>query len=259
MRTFEELVAEAAAHEFSGWDFSALEGRIRREGMPWDYAARVHEKAKDAHTLLDLGTGGGEFLAAVRPRPPLTIATESFMPNVPVAGRRLLPLGAYVIATEGAADNAKQTADEETGRLPLRTGSVDLVIDRHTAFRPAEVARVLRPDGTFITQQVGSADEIELCEALGAVTPTLSPDVGQYASQLTRAGLEVIEARDAFPAKTYLDVGAILFNVLAIPWSYGGFSLQEHRGRLKEIHTLIEREGGFTVHEHRLFFVAVRH
>lgn len=253
MRTFEELVAEAEAHEFSGWDFSALEGRLRREATPWDYAARVCEAAQDAHTLVDLGTGGGEFLSGVVPHPQMTIATESYRPNVAVAAGRLVPLGIHVVATEGSADNAKQAPDDETGRLPIRSGSVDLVIDRHTAFRAAEVARVLRPGGTFITQQVGSADEIELCAALGAVTPTPAPDVDQYVDQLTTAGLEVIEARDAFPAKTYLDVGAILFNLLAIPWSYEGFSLREHRDRLREIHALIEREGGFTVHEHRLF------
>jgi len=37
------------------------------------------------------------------------------------------------------------------GRLPFRDGAFALVIDRHEAFNAREVARVLAPDGVFIT------------------------------------------------------------------------------------------------------------
>jgi SAM-dependent methyltransferase len=258
MPTFEELVAEAEAHDFSGWDFSFIEDRVVRAGTPWDYGARVDELAAGARTLVDLGTGGGEFLSGISPRPRLTIATESYAPNVAIAAQRLATVGAFAVATPGANDNAQQAPDDDSGPLPFRDGSVDVVIDRHTAFRASEVARVLRTGGTFITQQVGTRDCIELCDALGGVTPCVSPTVDEYVAQLRGAGLDVRIAAEAFCAKTFLDVGALLSYVLPIPWAFVGFSLERHRERLRGIHERIVRDGGFTTNEHRLFFEAVR-
>ncbi|MEX0875333.1 MAG: hypothetical protein WD646_02505 [Actinomycetota bacterium] len=87
-------------------------------------------------------------------------------------------------------------------RLPFRDSSLDLVIDRHEAFRATEVARVLRPGGTFLTQQVGSRNEMELNDALGdEVVPCLSPTLDDYVAQLEHAGLAVTDAREAFPQK----------------------------------------------------------
>jgi hypothetical protein len=75
--------------------------------------------------MLDMGTGGGEALAGLADRAPRTIATEAWPPNVPVAGRRLLPLGISVIQVEGAADN--------TGRTGLTTaGACRSAMERWT-------------------------------------------------------------------------------------------------------------------------------
>ena len=37
--TFNTLVAEALAYDFSGWDFSWSAGRWQEEAPPWDYAS----------------------------------------------------------------------------------------------------------------------------------------------------------------------------------------------------------------------------
>jgi len=118
------------------------------------------------------------------------------------------------------------------------------------------VARVLKPDGTFLTQQVGGLDCIELCEALGSVRTQHLPSLDDCAQQIASGGLEIVDAREAFSAKTFLDIGAILYYVLAIPWAFVGFSLETHRDTLREIHERTVRDGGFTVHEHRLLFEA---
>jgi hypothetical protein len=57
---FDELVTEALTAPFSGWDFSWLDRRSWTEPLPWDYSARVAALARNARTMLDLGTGGGE-------------------------------------------------------------------------------------------------------------------------------------------------------------------------------------------------------
>jgi len=47
---------------FAGWDFSYLDGRTATDPLPWDYRAVVDEHLKPSGRLLDMGTGGGEFL-----------------------------------------------------------------------------------------------------------------------------------------------------------------------------------------------------
>jgi hypothetical protein len=90
---FDELVTEALTAPFSGWDFSWLDRRSWTEPLPWDYSARVAALARNARTMLDMGTGGGEVLSRLPDRAPRTVATEAWPPNVPLAARRLLPLG----------------------------------------------------------------------------------------------------------------------------------------------------------------------
>jgi hypothetical protein len=62
-RTFDELVAEAAAVPVEGWDFSWLEGRATEERPPWGYSGLLRERLARARAVLDIQTGGGEVLA----------------------------------------------------------------------------------------------------------------------------------------------------------------------------------------------------
>jgi hypothetical protein len=60
-----ELVATWKREEqepFSGWDFSHLDGRMIEEQAPWFYSTRAAELMRQASSVLDLGTGGGERL-----------------------------------------------------------------------------------------------------------------------------------------------------------------------------------------------------
>ena len=82
---FHKLVAEAWDADFSGWDFRWLEGRLVEEPLPWDYARIIRERFPGCRTLLDMGTGGGEFLASLAPLPPETHATETYPPNQAIA------------------------------------------------------------------------------------------------------------------------------------------------------------------------------
>lgn len=41
---FDQLVQEALAQDFSGWDFSSLHGRWSEEDPPWAYEALVAEE-----------------------------------------------------------------------------------------------------------------------------------------------------------------------------------------------------------------------
>jgi hypothetical protein len=66
---FEELVDEALTAPFSGWDFSWLAARSRAAALPWSYRRVVAGRAAAAGAMLDMGTGGGERLSRLSPRP----------------------------------------------------------------------------------------------------------------------------------------------------------------------------------------------
>jgi SAM-dependent methyltransferase len=234
---FDELVTEAMTEPFSGWDFSWLDRRSRTEPLPWDYSARVAALALSARTMLDMGTGGGEALSQFANRAPRTVATEAWPPNVPVAGRRLLPLGIPVVQSEAARDNMDQNGSEDAGRLPFRDGSLDLICNRHESFLAAEVARVLAAGGTFVTQQVDYRDNDDLAEILAVELPA-EPDswIGLAEGQVTEAGLVVEEAARAEQRVHFDDIAALVFYLKAVSWSIPGYSLEKHRQRLHALH-----------------------
>jgi len=234
---FDELVAEAMAAPFPGWDFSWLDRRWRSDALPWDYGARVAALASGARTMLDMGTGGGEALSRLPVRANRTVATEAWPPNVPVAGRRLLPVGIPVIQDEGARDNMDQDGVGDGGRLAFRDGSLDLICNRHESFLAAEVCRVLAPGGTFVTQQVDYHDNDDLAQMLGIEMPE-EPDswLGLAERQVTDAGLVIEEAARADERVYFDDIAAVVYYLKAVSWSIPGYSLDTHRDRLRVLH-----------------------
>jgi SAM-dependent methyltransferase len=186
--------------------------------------------------LLDLGTGGGEWLAALEHRPGLTVATEAWGPNVPVARARLEPLGIQVVQVEPARDNVEQREDEPSGTLPFADMSFDLVVSRHEAFVAREVARVLVPQGRLLTQQLSTGDA-GFAELLGVQAPaaeTLTLDF--LASQVEAAGLRVRASDQGERITSFHDVGALAWYLKAVPWTVPGFTIEAFRQPLRRLH-----------------------
>ena len=70
--------AEEALAHIHGWDFSHIEDRYREEGgLPWDYRTIILSHLKDRDYLLDMDTGGGEFLLSLGHPYGRTSATEA--------------------------------------------------------------------------------------------------------------------------------------------------------------------------------------
>jgi SAM-dependent methyltransferase len=138
-----EIYLRDAEQPFSGWDFSYISASRRMTSSPgaWSYASIILPLVRTAQALLDMGTGGGEFLASLQPLPSRTVATEGYPPNIPVARNRLEPLGVTICPV----------GDDEV--LSLEDDAFDLAINRHESYDPLELLRVLRPGCIFVTQQ----------------------------------------------------------------------------------------------------------
>lgn len=230
------LLDSALDTPFRGWDFSALGDRITLVPPAWDFEQIVDDAAASAQSMLDLGTGGGEWLGARR-HAPCTVATESWPPNVAVAAARLVPRGVPVVHDEGALDNVAQTDDDSRGRLAFRTGSFDLVVSRHEAFAGAEIRRVLVTGGRFVTQQAdsGSAEFHALLGREPASQPaefTLELAV----EQLERAGFAIDTAQTGSATTVFADIGALAWYLTNVPWAVPGFVIDDHRDVLLALH-----------------------
>lgn len=242
----DELLARAEAAPIEGW---SLEGY---GPLPWDYDAAVSERTAASGDLLDLGTGGGEWLSALAPRPPWCVATEAWPANVGVAAAALRPLGIPVVHVEEAADNPDDV-DDRRGRLPFRDHSFGAVAARHEAFTATEVARVLRPGGWFITQQVDHGSDDALIRLLG-VEPPATPGswLAAAVDQLETAGLVVTAAEAGEQEVRFEDVGAIVRYLRLAPWVLPGFTVSEHRARL----VALQAEAPLVAHERRFLAIA---
>ena len=257
----DRLLAEAERQPFSGWDFSWVEGRITAEPLPWDYTAKVLEHARQSPDLVDLGTGGGEWLASLPYRPPRTVATEAWPPNVAVARRRLEPLGIEVVQVDPARDNTGRPIEGVASRLPFEDGSFHLVVDRHESFEVGEVARILVAGGWFITQQVDAGNDRDY-RALFGIHEREPSHAERWENwmpmQLEQAGFEVVEQASAPLLQHIHDVGALAYGLRAIAWMVPGFSVATHRARLRELQSEIDRSGPLTVRQRRFFARARR-
>ncbi len=204
-----------------GWTF-AYEPVPLGPPAPWDYVARARELAAGAERLLDLGTGGGEvfelILVGVTGQ---AIATEAWAPNVPIAARRLRPLGVAIVHTCNLA-------------LPFAAASFDLVLDRHEELSPNDVARVLRPAGRVLTQQCHPDYYAELREFFPRMT-RFEPHDQTYPSGFAAAGLELVDMRQHRSWVAYRQVGHLVYSLAAAPWYVPNFNLDTDLDALLEV------------------------
>ncbi|MFZ6026221.1 MAG: class I SAM-dependent methyltransferase [Chloroflexota bacterium] len=244
---FDDWVAQALAQDFSGWDFSYLKDRWL-DGQPsWGYHRLVFDRSRAVKTLLDMGTGGGEFLATLAPLPPQTWATEGYPPNVPVAQQRLAPLGAHVVPVSG-----------EEAQLPFADRAFDLVINRHESFDAAEVKRILRPGARFVTQQVGGQYGTGLNEWLQGRVEYVYADwsLRRAVGQLEDAGLRILHKGEEFTPLHFFDIGAVVFYLKVVSWQVQDFSVERYGERLLALHDHIEQNGAFKITGHYFWIEA---
>ena len=249
--TIEELrkawEQEESIAQIKGWDFSHINDRYEEEkSLPWDYEEIIHELLRDDMKLMDYDTGGGEFLLSLHHPYENTAATEGYPPNVQLCRERLLPLGI----------DLRECADASC--VPFADNSFDIMINRHGDFDPAEVRRMLKPGGYFVTQQVGSANDRDLVEAVlpGVENPFPHNNLKEQREAFEKAGFEIVKADEALNPIRFFDVGAFVWFARIIQWEFPGFSVEKCFDRLLQLQSTIEKDGSFTGTTHRFLIVA---
>lgn len=234
--TFDELLAKGAAVDVSTWGGGFLPGRYLEELAPWEFTHIAGPYLPDADTMLDMGTGDGSKLLTLRPLPRHTVAYEEWAPTLPAALRTLRPAGVPVVRCLGSVDNTDRA---EPGRpvLPFCDSAFDVVANRHECFSPADLYRVLRPGGVFVTQQVGGGDADELRDVLDVDAPVLARwDLAEARRQVEGAGLAVLGSGEASLEARCTDVGALVAYLRSVPWYLPDFTVARYREQLYALH-----------------------
>jgi SAM-dependent methyltransferase len=250
---FEAYLEQAENALFSGWDFAYITktGRMVEALLKWNYYNVVLFLLSRAKTMLDMGTGGGEVLSGFAPLPPQTYATEQYHPNVAVARKRLEPLGVKVVEIE------EEKEPPFNSNLPFNDEFFDLIINRHEAYYPPELKRILKPGGVFITQQVGSTNWLSLRQFFLEKSVTVSNwNLKSAVDELKSAGFDIIRQQEDMQFYRFYDVGALAYSLKAIPWTVEDFSIDKYRDKLWELHVRISEDGYYDTPQHRFLIVA---
>ena len=237
---------EELAH-IHGWDFSHIDGRYKDgENVPWNYDAIVRSYLKKETKLLDYDTGGGEYLLTLGHPYENTSATEGYPPNVELCREKLIPLGIDL----RECDNPS--------KIPFPDESFDLIINRHGDFDPVEIRRLLRPDGIFVTQQVGGENDRELVERVLPDVPKPFPHLNlkEQRAAFEQAGFEILRSEESFQPIVFYDMGAFVWFAHIIEWEFPDFSVDRCFEQLINMQREMDEQGKIEGVAHRYLIVA---
>jgi SAM-dependent methyltransferase len=239
---YDQLVRDAVGVPMTGWEFAWRDGRAAGPDPSWSFPGLARPLLRRATSMLDLDTGGGELLAELAPLPPHTVAVEGWGPNVAVARDRLTPFGVSVVT-----------------ELPGGEEEFDVVLSRHGRLPADDIARLLTRGGTVLSQQVGSDDLAALNAELGAPPPhPRAWTAGTAVTALEAAGLTVTDVREERLPMTFRDVGAVVYQLRAVPWQIRDFTAERYDRTLRRMDALIRTHGHFTAMTHRFLVQASR-
>ncbi len=231
------------ARRFSGWAFTDLNVKDLEPEPPWDYDALAREHAAGYRSALDIGTGGGEVLSRLRDAlPSRVVATEEWAVNAPVAYGRLAPLGVDVVRCRSL-------------QLPFAKGAFDLLLNRHEELDPAELARLLRPGGRLITQQVGRDNWRELRTYFPRMTD-FGDQRREYSQGFDAAGLTVTTNVAHEYKVAFATLGDLVFMLAVTPWTIPNFDVGRDIDALLALEADLQTPDGLVLTESRYLLVA---
>ncbi len=231
------------ARTFTGWSFPDLHIKHLDPPPTWDYEAIVRDFGSRARSAVDLGTGGGEVLSrVVAGMGARFVATEEWSVNVPIARDRLAPHGIDVAWASAEC-------------LPFRDGAFDLVIDRHEALSPAEVARVLMPGGAVITQQCGPDNWRELRDFFPRAA-IFDDHWTAYTEGFEAAGLRVVRREHHRFRSAFGSISEVAFLLMTAPWTVPDFDPLRDLESLISLEDALRTDDGIVLTETRYLILA---
>lgn len=244
-----KYLQEEESKAFSGWDFSYLDGRWSDEPLPWNYIDIVRKYLIPTLKLLDIGTGGGEILSLFNHPYQNTCVTEGYRPNYELCMEKLAPLGIKVYNYVG--DEIFQD---------IKDNEFDIVINRQESYNECELKRILKPNGIFITQQVGSFNNNDLSRFFDDDFVISYPELTLDKSiiRLEENDFDILYKNEHFPILKFYDLGAIAYFAKIIKWEFKDFSVLNKIDKFLKLQDELKQKGYISSKQHRFIIVAKR-
>jgi SAM-dependent methyltransferase len=240
---FTELKNEYDKH-FSGWDFSYLNGKAIEDSLPWNYQDIIQGYILGKNNLLDMGTGGGEFLNSIKNLPVNTVATEAYLPNVPIATERLSKRNIKVFQV-----------DDDENNLPFNNEEFELIINRHESYNERELNRILKLNGIFVTQQVGGLNDINLNTIFEVAPGFIYWNMINAKQKLRNARIKCIKSSEYIGKYRFYSIKSVVYYLKCIPWQIPDFSIEKYEEKLWNINEEIADKGYFDTILHRFLII----
>lgn len=193
----EELLAAWRAAAEPGYPEPA--DRVHEERPPWDLDRLLRVEAAGTTAVLELG--GAE---------PSDLGGEPTVVHQPTS------------------------SDDEV--LPYPDRCFDVVLARGVPFRSDEIARVLRPCGVFLTEQLGADDVVELHAVLSTPLPHPERTLASCTRPLFDVGLRVTREEAWHGPIAFDDVAALVAKLARHPELVPGFTVEGYANTLLYLH-----------------------
>ena len=122
----------------------------------------------------------------------------------------------------------------------------------------SELFRILKPNGLFITQQVGAYNNKELATFFDENHQDSFPKMTFDASlkRLKDNGFNIIFSDEYYPILKFYDLGAIAYFAKIIEWEFLNFNVRDNIDKFMILQDELEKNGYISSKEHRFIIVA---
>ena len=236
-----ELISHSVG-ERVGWDFSRM--RTKRAPVPWDYSYMVRQFLANADCVLDVGTGGGELFLTLAAclRKGIGIDVSKDMIEQALQNKR----------TQGITNVDFKVMNGN--HLKFADAEFEIVLNRHCDVNVSETARVLRPQGYFITQQVGYRNTLNILKAFGWTPASFGAGwwqpVVKLAARFEQRGCRVVAKAEYDVRYWFCDVESLMFWLKAVPLPEP-FEVEKHWEGVNHILQAYSTRQGIETNEHR--------
>lgn len=240
-----EWLATEKTAKIKGWNFTEIENEYKIINPSWNYRQIIEQYLSEDTYVLDIDTGGGEFLCSLHHPHHQISATEGYIPNVKLCERTLKPLGIdfHVVPTGGV--------------LPFDDETFDMVINRHGTLNIEEIYRVLKTGGVFITQQVGAENDREFINMLLPDLPLQYTEqyLDKTVVQCEAVGFQILFQNEEYTPICFYTTKSLVWFAKVIEWEFIGFSVEQCLEKLLEIESKLEINGYIEGRTHRYVVV----
>jgi SAM-dependent methyltransferase len=226
-------------NKVKGWDFSSLNDELQE--TPFDYLDTVRRYLGPEHTVLDIGTGGGEKFISL---------SDIYNHGTGID----IDPEMIKIAKKNAKNVKNVEFFEDSHKLKKVNKKFDVILNRHAPYNLNVIADHLFSGGYFITQRVGKNNMKNIEKIIGKTKNLSDYDYNQDLDDK----LKKIAHMEYDVDYIVRDIKSILMWFKALDGAHANIDCGSALKDVKVLNKILEGnldKRGFITNEHRILFI----